>query len=448
MTSTQDTDSSSTRVATPTKKQLRRVYVASLVGTTVEFYDFIIFGVAASLVFGPVFFDSASPAVGTIASFAILAIGYAARPLGGIIFGHFGDKAGRKSTLMWTMGLMGASTVAIGLLPSSAQIGGWAPILLVILRLVQGIAVGGEWGGAVMMAVEHAPAKRRGFFGGAASLGSGAGVLLAYLVFGLMSNLNDESFESWGWRVPFLLSIVVVGVGFFVRLRVEESPVFAAEQKQKQKSARPAKTRIPLVQVFSEMPKTVLLGIGMCSGAFMAQAILTTTVISYATSNYDISRSMMLSLLNVALAIMLITIPLFSWLGDTVGRRKVYIPSVILFGVFSFAMFPLFGTGSTPVILFTFVVGMAVLNAATTANGGTLLSEQFPTKFRYTGAGVAYQFAGLIGGGIGPLLASVFIAPGGLGPIAVSAMIGFFCALSALCVFLASDRGNTSLSDI
>ncbi|OZD12576.1 MFS transporter [Rhodococcus sp. 06-156-3C] len=446
MTNTQDAEGVTTNGAVPDRKQLRRVYLASLVGTTVEFYDFIVFGVAASLVFGPVFFDSASPAVGTIASFAILAIGYAARPLGGIIFGHFGDKAGRKSTLMWTMGLMGASTVAIGLLPSSAQIGGWAPILLVVLRLVQGIAVGGEWGGAVMMAVEHAPAKRRGFFGGAASLGSGAGVLLAYLVFGLMSNLNDESFESWGWRVPFLLSIVVVGVGFFVRLRVEESPVFEAEQKQK--SSTPSKSRIPLVQVLSEKPTTVLLGIGMCSGAFMAQAILTTTVISYATSTYEVSRSMMLSLLNVALVIMLFTIPLFSWLGDTVGRRTVYIPSVILFGVFSFAMFPLFGTGSTPVILFTFVVGMAVLNAATTANGGTLLSEQFPTKFRYTGAGVAYQFAGLIGGGIGPLLASVFIAPGGLGPIAVSVMIGFFCALSALCVFLASDRGDTFLSDI
>ncbi|MCI0144247.1 MHS family MFS transporter [Arthrobacter bambusae] len=451
MASTQGIDHTAVDEPTVNRRQMRNVYIASLAGTTVEFYDFIVFGAAASLVFGAVFFSSLSPSVGTIASFAILASGYAARPLGGIIFGHLGDKMGRKATLMWTMGLMGGSTVLIGLIPPSAQIGVLAPILLVVLRLVQGIAVGGEWGGAMMIAVEHAPAKRRGIFGGAAPLGSGLGVLLAYGMIALVSNLGNEAFLSWGWRVPFLLSSVLIGLGFYVRLKIEESPVFTAAKKQahmQDTSAALPKTRIPLFELFRERPKALLLGIGISCGPFMAQAILTTSMIAYATTQYHIDRSLLLILLNVSLAIMCCTMPVFAWLGDRIGRRKVFIPAVILFGVFSFAMFPLLETGSTPVILTTFIIGMSILNPAAQVTYGTILTEQFPTRFRLTGAGVSYQFAGLVGGGLGPFLAAIFFAEGGLGPVATSVMVSSFCALSLLCVVIVADGRKTELTDI
>ncbi|WP_198545426.1 MFS transporter, partial [Amycolatopsis sp. M39] len=232
MTIERNTARSGNVQTTRNRRQLTRTYIASFVGTTIEFYDFIVYGTAASLVFGKVFFESAPPAIGLIASIATLAIGYAARPLGGVIFGHFGDKIGRKSALIWTMSLMGVSTFLIGVLPSAAQAGALAPILLIVLRLVQGIAVGGEYGGAVLISVEHAPPNRRGFFGGAAGLGSGAGTLLAYAVFGALGGLDEKDFMTWGWRLPFLASIVMVGVGLYIRLRVDESPVFVSEQKR------------------------------------------------------------------------------------------------------------------------------------------------------------------------------------------------------------------------
>ncbi|MER5185608.1 MFS transporter [Streptomyces sp. NPDC002896] len=430
------------------RTQTKRVYLASLIGTTVEFYDFIVFGVAASLVFGRVFFESASPAVGTIASFATLAIGYGARPLGGIIFGHFGDRLGRKKMLIWTMLLMGTSTFLIGFLPSSQQIGSIAPVLLVLLRLVQGIAVGGEWGGAVLMSVEHAPKKRRGLFGGAVGLGSGTGTLLAYAAFGAMNNLSDEDFLAWGWRVPFLASIVIVAVGMYVRLRVEESPVFVSEQQKKRNSqTTSSKPTIPLVALFRERPGRVLLAAAVTSGPFMAQAIITTSLIAYATSEYDIPRNTLLTLLNVALVVMLATIPVFSWINDKIGRRTLYCATAVCFAVFAFFMFPMVGTGSSPMILLTFVLGMAVFNAAGTATSGTLLSELFPTAQRYTGAGVAYQLSGLIGGGVGPLFASMFLAPSGPGPIAVAGMVAGFCLLSATCTLFVGDNRKLDLQD-
>ncbi|PBC39399.1 MFS transporter [Rhodococcus sp. ACS1] len=444
MTDTRDMAHPRAEDAVGNRRQLRRVYFASLIGTTVEFYDFIVFGVAASLVFGRVFFDSTSESLGTILSFAILAIGYAARPLGGIIFGHFGDRVGRKSTLLWTMILMGLSTFLIGCLPSSAQIGVLAPILLVTLRLIQGIAVGGEWGGAVLMAVEHAPKKSRGFFGGAASLGSGAGVLLAYGAFALLNNLDDEAFLTWGWRLPFLFSVVVVAIGLYVRLRVEESPVFESVQHSSEATEKPP---IPLIEVFRERPGKVLLGIGTVSGTFMSQAIVSTFLISYAATHYGLSRSTLLTLLNVSLVIMIFTIPFFSFISDKVGRRQIFIPAAVGYAVFAFVMFPMVGSGSPLIILATFIIGMAILNSAATGTSATLLSELFPTKFRYTGAGVAYQFAGLIGGGIGPLLASIFVAPGGIGPIGVSIMLAAFCTLSAICAYRIGDNRTVDLSD-
>ncbi|MYW96196.1 MHS family MFS transporter [Amycolatopsis rubida] len=424
------------------RRQARRIYAASFIGTTVEFYDFIAFGTAASLVFGKVFFASTSPVVGTIASFATLAIGYAARPLGGIIGGHFGDKVGRKSVLIWTMALMGTSTFLIGLLPSSGQIGSLAPILLVVLRLVQGLAVGGEWGGAVLMSVEHAKESNRGFFGSATGVGSGCGVLLAYTAFGALGGLGEDQFLKWGWRLPFLASGVLIAIGLYIRLRVEESPVFQAERGRSEAARTPA--RSPLLAVVRERPVRLLIGIGVYAGPFMAQAIITTFLISYATTKFGLPRQVLLDGLIVSLAGMLVTVPLFAWLSDKIGRRTVYIPATLLFGAFAFAAFPMVGTGSPLAITAVFVISMTFLNGATVGIVGSLLSELFPTRYRYTGASVSYQFAGLIGGGIGPLVASV-LAETGAGVTAVSLMIAVFCVVSAVCAGVLGDTRKVDL---
>ncbi|MFD7204280.1 MFS transporter [Streptomyces sp. NPDC059893] len=422
------------------RRRGRRIYTASFIGTTVEFYDFIAFGTAASLVFPSVFFAGTTQVVGTIASFATLAIGYAARPIGGLVGGHYGDRIGRKSVLIWTMALMGISTFLIGLLPSSNAIGSFAPMLLVFLRLVQGLAVGAEWGGAVLMSVEHAKDTQRGLFGSATGVGSGCGVLLAYTAFGALGGLGEEQFLAWGWRIPFLLSAVLITVGMYIRLRIDESPVFLAQQSNEQKTP----TRSPFVALLRDRPLRVLVGIGVYAGPFMAQAIVTTFVISYATSTLGLPRQVLLNGLIISLAGMLVTVPIFAWLSDRVGRRVVYVPAALLAGVFSFFVYDLVGTGSALVITLVFVVSMTILNAATVGVVGSLLSELFPTEFRYTGTSVAYQFAGLIGGGIGPLLASV-LADTGPGVHAVSVMIAAFCVISAVC---AGTLGDTRRIDL
>lgn len=422
-------------------RQGRRIYVASFVGTTVEFYDFIAFGIAASLVFPAVFFAGTSATVGTVASFATLAIGYAARPIGGLIGGHFGDRLGRKSVLIWTMAVMGVSTFLIGLLPSSDQIGSWAPILLVVLRLAQGLAVGAEWGGAALMSVEHASKGRRGLFGSSTGLGSGFGVLLAYTAFGALGGLGEVAFMSWGWRLPFLLSAVLVLIGLYIRLRVQESPVFLAQQDQ-----APTTTRTPLIALMKERPVRLLVAIGVYAGPFMAQAIVTTFAISYATTTFGLPRQVLLNALIISLVGMLFTVPFFAWLSDKVGRRTIYVPAALAAGVWSFFVYDLIGTGSPLVITLVFVVSMTILNAATVGVVGSLLAELFPTQFRYTGASAAYQFAGLIGGGIGPLLAAV-LAGTGAGVTAVGIMIAVFCVISAVCVQSLGDTRKVDLNE-
>jgi MFS family permease len=424
-------------------RQGRRAYLASFVGTTVEFYDFIIYGTAASLVFGQVFFASASPTVGTIASFATLAIGYAARPIGGIVGGHFGDRIGRKTVLIWTMALMGASTFLIGCLPSSTSIGSTAPILLVILRLLQGLAVGAEWGGAVLMSVEHGTEKSRGFFGSATGAGSACGVLLAYASFGALGGLSEDQFVNWGWRLPFLASVILIALGLYIRLNIEESPVFAAGRARSGSTA--GSTRAPLIALFRERPLRLLLGIGVYAGPFMAQAIVTTFLISYATVSHGVPRQVLLTGLIISLAGMVFTAPFFAWLSDRVGRRTIYVPGALLFGAFSFFVFPMVGSGSTVLVVLAFVISMTLLNASTVGVVGSLLSELFPTQFRYTGASIAYQVAGVIGGGIGPLLASI-LAETSAGVLGISVMIALFCLISAICTVVLGDTRKVDLA--
>jgi MFS family permease len=425
------------------RRQRQRVYVASLIGSAVEFYDFLIYATAASLVFGPVFFAGVSPALGVIASFATLAVGYVVRPLGGIVFGHFGDRVSRKSALIWTLMLMGVSTALIGLLPSSAQVGALAPILLIILRLVQGLAVGGEWGGAVLMSVEHAKPETRGLLGSATQTGSALGLLLSFAAFAALGGLSQEQFLSWGWRLPFLATLVLMAIGLYVRLRIEESPVLVAEQRKERPAGAPA--RPPLFALLRERPGRVLLAIGVDAGPFMAQAVVTSFLVSYATTTLGLPRQILLNSLMIASAGMLVTIPLFALLSDRIGRRPVYITAAVLTAVHAFVVFPMVGSGSTLAVVLAFVIALTILRAATIGPLGALLAELFPTSSRYTGVSLAYQFAAVIGGGIGPLLAATFVAPGGPGVGAVSALIAGFCVISVICVAAVGETRKVDL---
>ncbi|MYW96170.1 MHS family MFS transporter [Amycolatopsis rubida] len=429
----------------PSRQQQRKVYLASLIGSTVEFYDFAIYGTAASLVFGQVYFSAASPAVGVIASLATFATGYLARPVGGAIFGHFGDRIGRKSVLLVTLFAMGASTVLVGLLPTAGQIGALAPVLLVVLRLIQGLAVGGEWGGAVLMSIESGGQKSRGFFGSATGVGASLGVLLATGAFSALGGLDKQQFLSWGWRIPFLASIVLIAVGAYVRLSIDESPVFRAA-RDRQKQGVSTAPKMPLLRLLRETPLRLVLAIGVYTGPVMAQSIVKVFLVSWGVSQAGVSRQVMLNSLTLAVAGMVVTVPLFAILSDRIGRRAVYVPATVLFGAFSFVMFPMVGTGSTAMIVLAFVISMTVLEAAALGPVGAILSELFPTRTRYTGTSLAYQFAGMLGGGFGPLIAAIFVVPGGPGPIAISGMIGVFCVLSAICTVVLGDTRKADLS--
>lgn len=425
------------------RRQATRIYFASFIGTTIEFFDFIVYGTAAALVFPAVFFDGVTPAMGIVFSFATLAIGYAARPIGGIIGGHYGDRYGRKHVLVATMSVMGVATFLTGLLPSSTTIGILAPILLIALRVVQGIAVGGEWGGAVLMSVEHAGKKKRGFSATAVAMGSAFGVFLAYASFAALGSLPEEQFLSFGWRIPFVASILLLSVGLYIRLKVEESPVFLEAQKE---TPSEVKQRLPILSLIAEQPGRTAVAILVYAGPFMAQAILTTYLITYATTELDLPRQVLLNAMMISLLGMMALIPVFGALSDRIGRRTVYVPACIGFGIFSFFTFPLVGTGKTWIIFAVFIVGMSLMNSATVGVIGSILSEVFPTRHRYTGASVAYQFAGLIGGGLGPLVAATFIG-GGLSTVSISIMIAVFCVISAFACYSLGDTRKNELAD-
>jgi len=420
----------------------RRVYAASFIGTTVELFDFILYGLAASIVFPAVFFAGTSPTVGTIYSFATLAIGYAARPLGGLIAGHFGDKYGRKVVLIWTMCMMGAATSLVGLLPGSESIGNWAPILLIVLRVIQGLAAGGEWGGAVLMSVEHAGNGKRGLFSSAAVVGGGAGVFLAYLAFEMLSVLSDEQFMSFGWRIPFVSSILLIAVGLFVRLRVSESPVFleASERRREVRGWR----QLPLFELFRAEPVRAGAAILIYAGPFMAQALLSTYVITWAITKFGFTRQTFLGALIPALAIMVAALFFYGWLSDKIGRRVIYIPAAIAWAIFYVFVFPMAATGDPITLFFLFLIGMAILNGATNGVVGAILAEIFPTRYRYTGSSVAYQFSGLIGGGLGPFFAALFIG-WGWGTTSIVIMVSATCLISA---FVCAAFGDTRKRDI
>jgi len=387
-------------------RQMRRVLFSSFLGSAVEFYDFLLYGTAAALVFGQLFFSDLTPVVATIASFGTLAVGYVARPLGGVVFGHFGDRIGRKSMLVLTMTLMGGASFAIGLLPTYAAIGVLAPLLLIVLRLVQGFAVGGEWGGAALMALEHSDQDRRGFSASFANMGAPAGAVLSTVVLAVVTLLPEDAFLTWGWRVPFLLSAVLVGIGLYVRLTVTESPLFEQEVVTAVASER---TRLPIVEVLRGNPRSVLLGIGAGIGAFALQALMATFALSVGVQG-GLPRSTVLWLFAAGSLVQVFALPAYAALSDRIGRRPVMIAGCVAAVIAAYPVLRLIASGSVPAVLLGFLIAMPLVQAAMYGPLAAFTTEIFATGNRYTGASLGYQLSSTLGGGFAPLISAALVA--------------------------------------
>ncbi|MEU9917626.1 MFS transporter [Streptomyces sp. NPDC051001] len=419
-------------------RQLRRVALSGMLGTAVEFYDFLVYGTVAALVFGELFFPGADPAVGTIAAFGTFAAGYVARPIGGIVFGHFGDRLGRKNMLLLTMGLMGGASFLIGVLPTYDTIGVWAPVLLITLRVVQGIAIGGEWGGATLMVVEHAGERRRGLWSSFTQMGAPLGSLISAAVVALVSTLPKDQFAAWGWRVPFLLSVLLLGVGLFVRLQVVESPLFAEVRKDR------AESRLPILDVLRR-PKPVLLACGVGIGAFTAQSLLTSYLIAYATG-IGHPRPQVLTALTVSAAVALVVLPCASALSDRIGRRPVVLTGAILSAATAFPVLALVDSRSSKALILAVVIGHGISQSLMYGPLGALFSEMFDTKVRYTGASLGYQGATLVGAGFSPMIAGSLVASSGNGtPVAL--LLSGGSLITALTVWFVRETSRTSLGE-
>ncbi|UJW30511.1 MHS family MFS transporter [Saccharothrix sp. AJ9571] len=423
----------SPRTVPTSPAQLRRVVGASLVGTTIEWYDFFIYASAAGLVFGKQFFPALDGTAALLASFATLGVSFVARPIGGIVAGHLGDRYGRKVVLVATLLLMGVSTVGVGLLPAYASIGVAAPVLLVVLRLLQGLSAGGEWGGAALMSVEHAPPGRRGFFGSFPQIGVPIGLLLANLVFFAVSaTTTEEQFQSWGWRVPFLLSVVLIGVGFFVRARVSESPVFT--ELRDRRTRRSA----PLPRLFRAHRRELLVAIGLFIANNMVGYILIAFINSYGTRTLGLSSSSMLFAGMVgAVAWGVFTILAGRW-SDTWGRRRTYLVGTVAMAAWTFPFFLLFDTRSMPLMLLSVVV-LAFGLGLTYGPQAATYAELFPASVRYSGVSFAYAFGAILGGGFAPLVGTWLIGVTGTS-LSVSAYMLLACLVTLAAVLALRER--------
>ncbi|TDD86133.1 MFS transporter [Saccharopolyspora karakumensis] len=420
-------------------REMRRILASSFIGSAIEFYDFILYATAASLVFGKLFFAGMPPAVGLFASFSTLAVGYVARPLGGAIFGHFGDRLGRKGVLIVSMVLMGVATSAIGMLPTSTQIGVAAPTLLVVLRLVQGLAVGGEWGGAMLVALEHAPSTRRGFAASFANMGGPAGAVLATLVMSAVSTLPDAQFLSWGWRVPFLLSIVLIAIGLVIRLKVAETPLFLdlGEKAERRK--------IPLMEVITQYPRNLVLGIIAGMSSYTVQGLMTVWAVAYVIE-LGVDRTGVLNVKAVGATLTIVAIWFAARLSDRFGRKPVMFTGMLAGAVLAYPIIWLLQTGT----LWGFAIGLFLANGIVQGvifgPFGAFVAELFPTRMRYTGASLAYQTASTLGAGFTPAIASglVLAAGGQLWLVALVWALSFLISIG--CVLKTREGRAVDLS--
>ena len=422
------------------QSNIGRVVLASFVGTMIEWYDFFLYGTAAALVFDKLFFPSEDQFVAQMSSYASFAFGFFMRPLGGVIFGHFGDRVGRKAMLVTTLLMMGLATFLIGLLPTYETIGVAAPILLIFLRLVQGLGVGGEWGGAVLMAVEHGHAGKRGLYGSVVQMGVPAGLLLATAVFSYFSSLPPEQFLSWGWRVPFLFGILLLGVGMFIRFQVFESPLFD-ETKQQQ-----GVSRLPILEVFREYPRSVLLAMGARFAENASFYIFSVFVLSYGTESLGIPKQTILKGIWIAAAVQIFAIPAAGILSDRFGRKPLYLAGAIGVALFALPFFHLLQTRVDHYIWLAIVIAL-VVHSLMYGPQAAFFSELFGTRVRYSGASVGYQLASPLAGGIAPLIATALLqwSDGDTWPVAVYLIAT--AALTLTSIVLATETAHAELAD-
>ncbi len=382
-------------MSTQTSPKLdKKVTTSSVVGTAIEWYDFYIYGTASALVFGTLFFSTLDPLAGTIAAFGTFAVGFLARPIGAAVFGHYGDRLGRKKMLIFSLLGMSLATVLIGLLPTYQQIGLWAPALLVLCRLLQGFCVGGEWGGATLLSVEHAPEGKKSLAGALVQVGSPAGLLLATLVIAIFSSMPDEAFLSWGWRVPFLFSAVLVAIGLFIRLRVAESPVF------EQVKAQGKTVKLPLLRTFRKSPLQILGGVLLTCGPFAYFYFFTTFLLIFGVTVLQFDRQFLLIAVGVSAFIELFTLPLAGILADRSGRNKIFIIGAIALIVLAFPMLGLLLAfpGNKAVLMAVIIIAIAIVHPLTYALLSAMFVDLFSADIRYTGISLAFQFGGVVGG--------------------------------------------------
>ena len=392
---------------------IRQVAFASMIGTTVEWYDFFLYGTAAALVFNELFFPEYAPLTGTLLAFGTYAVGFFARPVGGIVAGHYGDKIGRKAMLVLTLLIMGGATFLIGLLPTYQSIGIWAPILLLALRLLQGFGIGGEWGGAVLMAVEHSPANRRGFYGSWPQIGVPAGLLTANLVYLLVNrSMSEEAWLAWGWRIPFLVSIVLIAVGMFIRLRISETPAFNRVRETNTEAS------MPIVDVLRTYPKQVLQAMGMRIAENGAFYVFSVFVLTYVTESLGMESSTAQTGVLIAAAIGICSLPFWGWLSDRIGRRPVYLFGAVFSLLFAFPFFWLMNTESAVLIWLAIILSLVLGHDAMYGPQAAYFAELFGTRVRYSGASLGYQLASVLAGGLSPLIATALLAAYGFTAVA------------------------------
>ncbi|MDR7299955.1 MFS transporter [Haloactinomyces albus] len=430
--------------AEPSRRSIFKIVGASMIGTTIEWYDFFLYGSAAALVFNVLFFPSGDPLIGTLLAFSSYAIGFVFRPLGGLVFGHFGDKIGRKKLLVISLLMMGGSTFAVGLMPTYATIGIAAPILLTLLRVIQGFALGGEWGGAVLIVSEHGDSQRRGFWASWPQAGVPTGNLLATAVLAILAAVQtNAAFLAWGWRIPFLLSGLLVLVGLWIRLAVSESPVFTAAAERAKDKDEPE--QMPIVRVLRYQWREVLIASGARFAENVCYYVITAFILTYITSALDLPRGMALNAVLIASAVHFVAIPLWGMLSDRLGRKPVYLIGSLGTGAWTFAFFGLLDTKSFALMTLAVTVGL-VLHGAMYGPQAAFMSELFGTRVRYSGASIGYQLASVVAGGLAPTIAVALLAVfGSWVPIALYVAAG--AVLTSVAILFATETRGSSLVD-
>ncbi|AXL53729.1 MFS transporter [Paraburkholderia caffeinilytica] len=409
-----------------------RAAFSSFIGTTVEWYDYFLYGTAAALVFPKVFFNDLTPELATLASMASFAVAFVLRPLGGMVIGHFGDQMGRKKMLVFTLLVMGICTAGIGFLPSYNSAGHWSPALLILLRVIQGFALGGEWGGAALMSVEHAPEGRRGLFGSTMQMGVPAGLLVSTGAFALVSALPDQQFFAWGWRLPFIFSLALLAVGMYIRLQVSEPPAFEKVKESGNVS------RAPLLEVWQNEKKKTVIMVFFQTVANVGYFLITVYALTYITGTLHLPRSVASTGLLVAAAVDLFMQPVFGWLSDKVGRRVVYGFGAIFFALYAFPLFWLLDTANPALITVGLALGLGIGHASTGSLHGVIYAEQYPTRYRFSGSSTAYQLSGIISSAPTPLIAAWLVARSG-NSMSVSWYVVVAAIISLVCVLLVKE---------